>query len=73
MMQVQLDLESLIRATGRTFTEQERQEILVAQERSYRWTFIGSGVTHSQFVETFKQISPARQYRLSEIAEIYCR
>jgi hypothetical protein len=73
MMQVQLDLESLAKATGRTLTEAERQEILTVQERSYRWTFIGSGVTHSQFIDTFKQISPARQYRLSEIAEIYCR
>ncbi len=72
MMQVQLDLESLTRATGRTFTEAEKQEIQTVQEKSYRWTFIGSGVTHTQFVETFKKISPAQQQRLSEVAEMYC-
>jgi hypothetical protein len=71
MMQVQLDLESLTRATGRTFTEVERQEIQAVQEKSYHWTFIGSGVTHTQFVETFKQVSPTQQHRLSEVAEIY--
>lgn len=72
MMQVQLDLESLGRAVGRTFTEAERQEIQTIQEQSYHWTFIGSGVTHTQFVETFKQVSPAQQQRLSEVAEMYC-
>jgi hypothetical protein len=72
MMQVQLDLESLARAAERTFTEAEKQEIQTVQEQSYRWTFIGSGVTHTQFVETFKRVSPAQQQRLSEVAEIYC-
>ncbi|WP_421654978.1 hypothetical protein [Leptothermofonsia sp. ETS-13] len=73
MMQVQLDIESLARATGRTFTEAEKQEIQTVQEQSYRWTFIGSGITHTQFVETFKQISPVQQARLLEVAEIYCQ
>jgi hypothetical protein len=71
MMQVQLDLDSLARATGRTLTEAEKQEIQTVQEKAYCWTFIGSGLTHTQFVETFKQVSPAQQHRLSEIAEIY--
>lgn len=72
MMQVQLDLENLVRATGRIFTEAEQQEIKAVQEQSYRWTFIGSGVTHSQFVTIFKQVSPAHHQRLSEVAETYC-
>lgn len=72
MMQVQLDLDSLARATGRTLTAAEKQEIQTVQEKSYRWTFIGSGLTHTQFIETFKQVSPAQQHRLSEVAESYC-
>jgi hypothetical protein len=72
MMQVQLDLESLSRATGRSFTEAERQEILSVQEASYRWTFIGSGLSHSQFMATFKQVSPAQRVRLLEVAATYC-
>ncbi len=72
MAQVQLDLESLARATGRTFTESEQQEILSVQKKSYHWTFIGSGLTHTQFVEIFKQVSPAQQQRLFQVAEMYC-
>lgn len=73
MMQVQLDIESLSRVMGRTFTEAEQQEIKAVQEKSYRWTFIGSGLVHSQFVETFKRVSPSQQQRLLEVAEIYSR
>lgn len=72
MMQVKLDLESLAAATGRTFTVAEQQEIQAIQERSYRWTFIGSGMTHTRFVETFKQFGESQQARLSATAERYC-
>lgn len=72
-MQVQLDLESLARATGRTFTEVEKQEIRAVQERSYLWTFIGSGISHTKFVQTFNQASPQSQARLTTIAAQYSR
>lgn len=71
MMQVQLDLESLTRATRRAFTEVEKQEIRSAQECSYQWAFIGSGISHARFVETFKQFGESQQARLSAVAESY--
>lgn len=71
MMQVQLDLASLTRATGRSFTEAEKQEIQMTQERSYQWTFIGSGLTHTRFVETFQQFGTTQQARLSAVAARY--
>jgi hypothetical protein len=71
MVQVQLDLESLTRATGRTFTETERKEIQLIQERSYQWTFIGSGMSHGKFVQTFNQFGAIAQARLTQVAEKY--
>ena len=71
MMQAQLDRESLARATGRTFTEAEQQEIQAIQEQSYQWTFIGSGISHGKFVQTFSQFGPIAQARLTQIAEKY--
>ena len=71
MMQVQLDLDALSRATGRTFTEVEKQEIQSIQARSYQWTFIGLGITHAKFVESFTQVSPGSQARLTEVAQKY--
>lgn len=71
MAQVQLDLEALSRATGRMFTEAEKQEIQAVQERSYKWTFIGSGISHGKFVQTFAQVSPQSQARLAQLAVQY--
>jgi hypothetical protein len=69
--QVQLDLTSLAEATGRCFTQVEQQEIRSIQERSYYWTFIGSGISHSKFTQTFSQISPNAQAQLKPVTEKY--
>lgn len=72
MMQLQLDIESLARATGRTFTDVEQQEIQIVQQGSYQWTFISSGITHPKFVEVFKQFDLMRQEQLAELSKLYC-
>lgn len=56
MMQVQLDIESLQAATGRTLTEAEKSEIEIAQAQAYRWTFLESGLTHPNFAQTLDQL-----------------
>ncbi|BAY35591.1 hypothetical protein NIES2107_75030 (plasmid) [Nostoc carneum NIES-2107] len=72
MMQVKLDLESLAIATSRTFTTAEQQEIIAIQEQSYKWTFIGSGVSHAKFLEVFNQFGTTWQAQLLEVSESYC-
>ncbi len=71
MAQVQLDLDSLAIATGRRFIAAEQQEIQAAQEQSYRWTFIGSGLGHGKFVQTFNALFPFAQDRLSQVTAQY--
>jgi len=68
--QVQLDLESLSKATGRTFTEPEKEEIVQAQTKSYRWTFLVSGMTHPHFVGTLKQLTASGAARVAEVAKV---
>jgi hypothetical protein len=41
--QIELDIDALQRASGRVFTDDERDEIRAHQRRSYRWTFLVSG------------------------------
>jgi hypothetical protein len=67
--QVKLDLQALERATGRTFTEAERAEITTAQQKSYRWTFLASGMTHPNFIRTLGELSTAGQARVAEMAK----
>jgi hypothetical protein len=71
MAQVQLDIESLARATVRTFSEGEIEEIKSVQQQSYQWTFIASGITHRNFIRTFNEVSPADNGRLTELSRQY--
>lgn len=48
--QIELDIDALRTATGRTFTEAERDEIRTHQQRAHRWTFLVSGLRHPNFV-----------------------
>jgi hypothetical protein len=67
--QVGLDLESLSRATGRPFTAAEAGEITAAQQRSYRWTFLGSGMTHPNFIKAMSELSASGHARLLEMGK----
>lgn len=71
-MQAQLDIESLSQAIGRTFTDAQKQEIQVIQEKSYQWTFLSSGMTHQNFRKTFGQLSESGLARVNELAKFFC-
>lgn len=69
MMQVQLDIESLETATGRTFTVIEKQEIQMVQERAYRWTFLSSGMNHPNFAKTLSEVSALAAERVRTVVK----
>ncbi len=55
--QVELDLVALETASGRKLESGERQEIVAAQVRAYRYTFLVSGLLHKNFLATVDQLS----------------
>jgi hypothetical protein len=65
--QVQLDLESLKKAIGRTLSAGEKAEIVEAQTRAYRWTFLGSGMTHPNFDRSLRELSARGHERVEEL------
>jgi hypothetical protein len=67
--QVELDFESLERATGRTFTADERTEIVEAQRRAYRWTFLVSGLEHPKFTEIVDVLTNDGRRKVDTVAE----
>lgn len=69
MMQVQMDIESLQTALGRIFTAAEKQEIQTAQEQAYRWTFLGSGMSHPNFIKTLSELSKSAAVQVSEMVK----
>jgi hypothetical protein len=64
--QVQFDLEALIRATGRQLTDAERAEFLTTQHQAQRWTFLGSGMSHHNFLDTLQSLHPAARLRVEQ-------
>jgi hypothetical protein len=66
--QVRLDIESLQKATGRVFTAAEREEIEREQVKSYRWTFLLSGMTHPSFDRSLRELSADGHRRVAELA-----
>ena len=59
--QVKMDVENLARYLDRTFTESESEEISSNLLRAKRYTFIESGVTHKNFLETFTSVTTSQQ------------
>lgn len=69
--QAGLDVASLERATGRTFSEAERAAIEAAQRRSYNRAFLWSGVTNSAFLEFLAEHFPNALERAAQAAETF--
>jgi hypothetical protein len=64
--QALFDLEALIRATGRQLAETERAEFLTTQHQAQRWTFLGSGMSHHNFLDTLQSLHPAARLRIEQ-------
>ena len=71
MQQVQFDFESFKRATGRAFTTEETERFLAVQQQATRWTYIGSGMSHKNFLATAELVSPGAAERLAAIVPLF--
>jgi hypothetical protein len=70
--QVEFDLDSLEIATGRKLDAAERAELRTSQLQANRWTYLGSGMTHPEFLAAVGRLSPAQRARLEEVAPAFC-
>jgi hypothetical protein len=67
--QVRMDMDSLQKAIGRVLGAAERAEIEAAQTKSYRWTFLLSGMTHPNFDRSLRELSVDGHRRVGELAQ----
>ena len=70
--QTQFDLEAFERATGRSLTVSEREEFVAVQTQANRWTYLGSGMTHPNFLATLQSLTPEARERVEQIAPLFC-
>ena len=70
--QVEFDLESFERATGRELKESQREEFRRQQLQANRWTYLGSGMTHEKVLETLEWLSPEARRKVDGISAVFC-
>ena len=70
--QTLLDLAAFEAATGRTLDADERDEFVTVQHQANRWTYLGTGMTHPNFLETLGQLDEAGRQRIEEVASNFC-
>jgi hypothetical protein len=70
--QVAFDIDCFQRATGRLLTAAQRAEVERVQHQANRWTFIGTGMTHPNVLETIGQLSATARQRVEDVAPAFC-
>lgn len=70
--QVRFDLQALQRAAGRNFSKREEDQFRAIQTQALRWTYLGSAMTHPQFLQTVSEISPDARTQIEEMAKVFC-
>jgi len=70
--QVEFDMQALQRAAGRTFSEPEQEQFRAIQRQALRWTYLGSAMTHPQFLRTVGEISPDARAQIEEMSKAFC-
>jgi hypothetical protein len=70
--QVAFDLDALEKACGRKLGDAERADLRERQHQANRWTYIGSGMSHPEFLATVGRLSAGQRTRLEGIAPAFC-
>lgn len=69
--QVDFDLEALEQASGRRLGDDERAAVKKSQHQANRWTYLGSGMSHPEFLATVGRLAPSQRARLEEVAAAF--
>ena len=69
--QMKFDLEAFTRATGRVLNDEEQRIYFEVQSRANRWTYLGSGMTHPNFLATVEALNPKARKRVEEAAPLF--
>jgi len=70
--QAEFDVEAFVRATGRKLSNREREAMTAAVTRGMRWTYLGTGMTHPNFLSTAEQIKPEAKTQIEAMAQGFC-
>jgi hypothetical protein len=66
--QVMNNLDSLERAVGADLSESQRAKFIKVQQKAVRWTYLGSGMKHPNFLASLEDLAPSARARVEEVA-----
>ncbi|HSE32794.1 MAG TPA: hypothetical protein VLA93_14570 [Pyrinomonadaceae bacterium] len=69
--QVEFDLDSFTRATGRELDESEKSQFRSVQLQANRWTYLGTGMTHPKVLQTLESLTPKARQRIENISPAF--
>ena len=69
--QAAMDLDALQQAEQIRLTDAQREEFLRVQHQALRWTYIGTGITHPEFLTTVERLAPAWKPRMMEAGRMF--
>lgn len=70
--QAQFDADAFVGATGRNLSASEREAMIGAVTKAMRWTYLGTGMTHPNFLNTVGQIKPEARTQIEQMAPAFC-
>jgi hypothetical protein len=70
--QAEFDVESFEQAARRNLSKSERQQVKDAVLKGMRWTYLGTGMTHPNFLATVEAIKPEAKQQIEEMAPAFC-
>ena len=70
--QTEFDIESFVQATGRNLSRSEREQMNQAVLKGMRWTYLGTGMTHPNFLDTVQSIKPEARAQIEQMAQAFC-
>ena len=69
--QSEFDVAAFDRASGRKLANHERQEMCETVLKGMRWTYLGTGMTHPNFLATVEQIKPEAKEQIEAMAKAF--
>ena len=70
--QAGFNVESFIQSTGRDLSKNEQEQVHDAMLKGMRWTYLGSGMTHPNFLATVEAIKPEARTEIETMARAFC-
>jgi hypothetical protein len=70
--QTEFEVEAFITATGRELSSSEHEQMSQAVLKAMRWTYLGTGMTHPNFLDTVQSIKPEARAQIQQMAQAFC-